>query len=222
MTGYVAFPSQKKYIKKVKSLDKPYEVKALGISLIVLPKVYAPGDDSLLMAKKMKIRKSDHVLDLCSGSGIVAIVAAKIARKVVASDISPNAVKTVKINAKKLGLKNIEVVQSDLFQNIKERFDVITINPPYSDRKAKDRVERMFWDLGNRTTKRFFKEAKSFLKPGGRIYFGWANFADLDIKLPNKLAKQFGFSIKKIAEVKPKGENYKNLLFEIRPRKIKG
>ncbi len=219
MTDYIALPSQKRYLKKVKSLTRPYKVVALGVSLTILPKVYAPGDDSLLMAKKMKIKKGDIVLDLCSGSGIVAIAAAKTARKVIASDINPQAVRNIKINVEKLKLKNVEVIQSDLFQKIRGGFDVITINPPYSDRQAKDRVERMFWDSGNSTTKRFFGEVKNFLKPGGRIYFGWANFADLDIELPNRLAKQFDFSIRKAAEVRPKGEDYKFLLFEIRPKR---
>lgn len=78
-----------------------------------------------------------NVLDLCCGSGIIGLSVAKHSKKsckVVLSDVSSKALKITKINAKKLGLKhNIKVIQSNLFNNLKEenKFDIILSNPPY-------------------------------------------------------------------------------------------
>jgi methylase of polypeptide subunit release factors len=72
---------------------------------------------------------------------------------------------------------------------------VITFNPPYTDKKASDLVEVCFWDKGNKTTKRFFKEFKKFLKPNGKAYLAWGEFGtkglleELSLKYKVKLKK---------------------------------
>jgi len=43
--------------------------------------------------------------------------------------------------------------------------------------------------------RKFFREAGKFLKPNGKIYFGWANFADVDVNLPFKLAEENGYEL---------------------------
>ena len=48
----------------------------------------------------------------------------------------------------------------------------------------------MFWDPGNRMTRRLFAEIRDFLRRGGRLYFGWSDFPDLHRDLPMRLAEQ--------------------------------
>ncbi len=91
-----------------------------GISYIVLPKVYPGGTDSLLLCDCMDINKGDEVLDIGTGTGIVALKAKTLgARNVMAIDLSPRAVSNVKQNAKYLGLK-IDIKLTSVFGGIKK------------------------------------------------------------------------------------------------------
>ncbi|HAJ77663.1 MAG TPA: peptide chain release factor N(5)-glutamine methyltransferase [Clostridiales bacterium] len=71
------------------------------------------------------------VLDLCTGSGCIAITIAKNTKaNVFASDISTKALKVANKNAKVLSTK-VVFIKSNMFRNVNEKFDVIISNPPY-------------------------------------------------------------------------------------------
>ncbi|MBI5144090.1 MAG: peptide chain release factor N(5)-glutamine methyltransferase, partial [Candidatus Omnitrophica bacterium] len=75
-----------------------------------------------------------RILDLCTGSGNIAIALTKDIHncKIVASDISEAALAVAKKNAALNGVfDRIEFIESDLFENIKGGFDIIVSNPPY-------------------------------------------------------------------------------------------
>jgi len=103
--------------------------------LLLLPGVFKPHSDSLMLADQLRresLRPDTAVLDLCTGSGLLAIVAARRgARTVVAVDISRRAVFATRLNAKLNGVR-VKVMRGDLFRPVAgQRFDVIVANPPY-------------------------------------------------------------------------------------------
>ena len=107
----------------------------MGLQFEVNKNVLIPrADTEVLVEEVIDIieNKELKVLDLCTGSGAIAVSLAKKLKniKVTASDISLNALKTAKKNAI-LNDVNIIFKHSDLFENIEETFDIIVSNPPY-------------------------------------------------------------------------------------------
>jgi release factor glutamine methyltransferase len=76
---------------------------------------------------------TDRVLDLCTGSGAIALALATEHPQVqvAATDISKDALDVARANAERLNLSNVSFHQSDLFKGLQAQFDVIISNPPY-------------------------------------------------------------------------------------------
>jgi release factor glutamine methyltransferase len=89
-------------------------------------------DTELLVQNALKhIKPNDRVLDLCTGSGCIAISIAKhVNAYVEACDISKKALKVSKKNIKKNNV-NIDIYQSNMFDKVQGKFNVIVSNPPY-------------------------------------------------------------------------------------------
>lgn len=90
------------------------------------------GIDSRWLARTTVRRLASSTLDLCTGSGVHALLASSHSKRVVAVDINPRAARCTYFNAKVLGIRNIKVMVGDLFEPINEEcFDLITANPPF-------------------------------------------------------------------------------------------
>ncbi len=107
----------------------------MGLRFEVCSGVLIPRQDTeILCEKSMEFIKSSNlktVLDICTGSGAIGISLAHYTQaKVSISDISCKALSVAEKNAKNNNV-NVEIIRSDLFDEIKEKFDMITANPPY-------------------------------------------------------------------------------------------
>ncbi|HDM43810.1 MAG TPA: methyltransferase domain-containing protein, partial [Candidatus Woesearchaeota archaeon] len=141
--------------------------------------VYEPKEDSFLILKHIKnFAENKTVLDLGTGTGILAIEAAKYAKKVYAVDISKKALAVAKQNAKKANAKNITFLRSDLFSAFKQakrkpRFDLILFNPPYLPAQPSEPKELALQIAGGKhgyeLIERFFQDVSFFLDPDGVI-----------------------------------------------------
>lgn len=182
--------NQAKEIGEMSARSEPFKKNLAGIKLAVLPKVYPGGLDTELMCEVIEVSAGSEVLDLCTGTGAIAIKAALMgASRVVAVDLNPVAVKNAALNIARLKLDHVvEIKEGSLFEPvINQKFDLITINPPYTNKKPANKTEICFWDEDNLTTVTFFQQFKSYLKPGGKVYFAWADFGDME--LLKKLSK---------------------------------
>ena len=95
-------------------------------------------DTEILVEEVIEIAKNFEnleILDLCTGSGAIAVSLAKYvsSAKITAVDISKEALEIARKNAKFNGVyQNIEFLESDMFKKLKNRkFDIIVSNPPY-------------------------------------------------------------------------------------------
>lgn len=192
---------QKNRQKAFKAIDPDGKsVKYLGKEFLVYPNTFWPFTDSQPLVKSFKIHAGESVLDVGTGSGVIAVFACYGgASKVTAVDINPSAIKSAKHNARLHGFDKImSVKKSNLFEALKgEQFDVITANLPFRNKEAPDVVASSQWDTDFKTNTRFFAEVGNHLKPGGRIYFAQSNFGA--IKEIKALAKAAGFSVRAMA-----------------------
>ncbi len=173
--------------------EKVVELNYLGRNLVVPPTVFEPTPMSPLLGQAVLtvVRKSDRVLDLGTGSGVNAILAASKAREVVAVDVNPASIVCAKKNAKRNGgLSNIKFLESNLFENVSGRFDLIIFDPPFRWFKPRNIRERATADENYTTLTTFFKQVRHHLRPGGRIllFFGTSG----DIKYLRHLIAQAG------------------------------
>ena len=134
---------------------------------------------------KASSKNNFKILDLCTGSGIIAITLKKelsqFSIDVVASDISEEAIKVAKENAQSHDA-TIKFIQSDIFNNIADKFDIIVSNPPYIDRKdevtMQDNVLKYDPHLalfaeeeGMYFYRKIIEQANDYLNENGVIFF---------------------------------------------------
>lgn len=111
------------------------EQEFMGLDFLVNEKVLIPRQDTeILVETAIKHVKGKKVLDMCTGSGCIAVSIAKLtdAESVDASDISYEALEVAQQNAIKNSV-NVRYIQSDLWNNINEKYDILVSNPPYID-----------------------------------------------------------------------------------------
>lgn len=160
-----------------------------GRPLVRLPAVYPPSEDSMLLADVVAAESlaGARVLDLCTGSGVVALSAMRGgAEHVDAVDVSRRAVLAARLNLWGNGGRS-RVRRGDLFAAVPDgRYDLIVSNPPYvpsKDDALPTRGAARAWDGGRdgrSVVDRICDEAPARLRPGGRMLLVHSDVADPD------------------------------------------
>lgn len=132
--------------------------------------VYTPREDSYLLKEYLKEQglENKKALDMGTGSGIQALIMAEGGADVTAADINPEAVEYTRSIAEEKGL-DIDVLRSDLFENVSGKFDVIVFNPPYL-RGEEGLGDEEIWrggETGTEAAENFLEQVDGYLKEAG-------------------------------------------------------
>jgi release factor glutamine methyltransferase len=138
--------------------------------------VYAPSGDTFLHLSAVQAHKGERVLEVGTGTGIIALHCAKAGARVVATDVTKAATECARNNAR-LNHIEMDVVRTELAGALSGEFDAIMFNPPYLSGQD---AERLFSDgertqlVGGRTgaevSVRFLGELDHLLAEDGRAY----------------------------------------------------
>lgn len=159
-----------------------------GRTFTVLEGVLIPRQDTEISVEViLKILKENNIrnlLEIGCGSGIVSItldLETKGQVEITAVDISPQAIKNTNVNKNNLK-SNIKILESDLFEEINEKFDLIYSNPPYIKSheienlqvEVRDHEPRLALDGGSDGLyfyRKIIKDAPNFLNSHGYLVF---------------------------------------------------
>ncbi len=126
------------------------------------------GTDSRWLARSTVRQPIDAALDLCTGSGIHALLAAQHSKRVVAVDINPRAADCAQFNSQALGASHVKVIVGDLYEPIgSERFNLITANPPFVPSPVEWLRYRDGGRSGEEVQRRIIAGLPKHLAPGG-------------------------------------------------------
>lgn len=155
-----------------------------GIEYTECSEVYPPAEDTFLLIDNLMVESSDNVLEIGTGTGLISIIASFKCREVTSTDINPHAITCAKNNIKLNARDNITVIESDLFENINDEYDLILFNTPYLPVIEEEHVDDDYskaWDggeNGREVIDKFIKEAPQYLKKDGKIQLVQSSFSD--------------------------------------------
>jgi len=179
-------------------LERVLDMPVLVLPTVANPKLLRTGAFFAAVLDSMGIAADAEVLDMGTGSGVCAMVAARVARRVVAVDINPAAIRCASINATINRLeKRIEIHQGDMFKPVAgERFDLVLFNPPFLVGAPKDDRDAA-WRSSN-GAERFAAGLASHLKPGGVALLLLSSFGDAGAMFESELQSR-GYRLENFA-----------------------
>ncbi len=156
----------------------------MGFTFKVNENVLIPRQDTeVLVEEVLKVSKGKKVLDMCTGSGCIIISLAKLGgiESATAVDISAKALGVAKMNAEALEAE-VTFVESNLFDKVEGRYDIIVSNPPYIESKEVDKLATEVREHEPRLAldgtedglwfyRKIIEEADAYLTENGAIFF---------------------------------------------------
>jgi len=150
-------------------------------------------------------KKRILIADVFAGSGCIGLAVLKNVKNVRVdfAEIDKFLIKQIKINLRlnKISPRFYRVIRSDVFKNLKGRYDFILANPPYLAFKRKNKIQKSVLRYENHQAlfggpdglfyiKKFLQEAKKHLKNAGQIWIEFDSWQKQDIE---KLLKKIGY-----------------------------
>lgn len=176
-----------------------------GLEFIVNPSVLIPRFDTEVLVEEVlkAVKEDDKILDLCTGSGCIAVSIKKYkpGAQVYASDISMDAIKIAKGNAE-ANDTDITFIHSDLLDNVGDGYDIIVSNPPYIKTAVIEGLDDIvkkhepYIALNGGTDgldyyRRIVADSRTHLKQGGRLMMEIGYDQGKELK---ELLKEAGYS----------------------------
>jgi release factor glutamine methyltransferase len=192
---------------KVKSIrdyldDYPLGFELPDIKILLMDNVYSPKYDSLLLGKRVTevVTRDDRVLDIGTGSGILALLAAVRGAEVVATDIDRGSVQCAEYNARLNNLR-IDARVGDLFDSVaEESFDIVVSNAPSLPTVPSEQYDKYTarninggWD-GRKYIDPLIEQVPKYLKRPGYLLIIHSNFANSE-RTKEKLGN-LGFDVR--------------------------
>ncbi len=213
--SFFLIPLTQWYLKKERSFS--YQ----GIKIRVPPTVFHPGlfSSSLFLLKYLERQdlRTKKLIEVGCGSGLISVVASKKGAIVSAFDLNPVAVQVTRSNAFN-NQCHVDVVHSDLFDQINGQFDWIVVNPPFYAKEVIN-AETLAWNCGVEFEyfNKFFAQLRSHIHPNSKVIMVLTLGCNLQQIF--QIANEHGFMLKVIDE-KSVLFDAKNYLYQI--MKIKG
>lgn len=208
--------------ENIKKLSQDYPIQYLigytnfyGLNIVVNENVLIPRyETEYLVEKLLKYIKEFNIdkpkiLDLCTGSGCIGLTLKHElpSSKIYMSDISSDAIKVANLNQRNLNL-DVTILESDLFNNIKEKdFDIIVSNPPYvmtSEELPKNvlyepSIALFSGEKGINHIERIIKDYTNYTKDKSILALEINELSELDIKelIEKYLEKDIKYSFEK-------------------------
>ena len=138
--------------------------------------VYKPAEDSYMLADNLLIKEGQSVLEIGTGSGVVAMYASRLTDCITVTDINFDACELARRNFEDNGIENIEILFGNMFEPVENRkFDVILFNTPYlpteEDEVIDDTINYAFDGglNGRKVIDLFLNEVGNHLNDGGIV-----------------------------------------------------
>lgn len=221
----------KEYIEKIIK-GKPVQYitnnqEFMKLNFYVDENVLIPQPDTEILVEKViksiDIMENIEILDMCTGSGCIGISLAKNIKntKVTLVDISKEAIEIAKKNAIQNEVENkITFIQSDMFENVKGKFDIIVSNPPYIKTNIIQTLDKQVQNEphialdGGEDGLDFYKilinEAHKYLKKDGKIFLEIGYDQKQEVENLVKQSKHY----KKIETIKDLSQNDRVIILE--------
>ena len=161
------------------------EQEFMGLTFMTDPSTLIPRQDTETLVEEVLLYLHDgmEILDVCTGSGCILLSLLKYSNdcRGVGCDLNPEAVALAERNAEALGLE-ASFVQSDLFDKVAGKFDLIVSNPPYIETEVIQTLDTVVKGYEPHTAldggkdgldfyRRLVTEAKRYLRKEGMLFF---------------------------------------------------